>query len=150
MYNQKLKIPWPEFGDSVRYALMSFSDEVAESLEKEAKRAATQCKKDIQNTAPKRSGEYAKSWTVSRESVGYNFSNGRPKKRNHVAYVVHANKPGYQLAHLLERSHSIRNQYSLEGQKYGDTIGQPHIENAAIKASEQFTRNARRIITDLS
>lgn len=143
---QRLKITWPEFGDSVRYALLAFSDEVAEALEKEAEKAAKECKAEIQRTAPKRSGDYAKSWMVSRESSGYNFSAGRPKARNHVAYVVHAKKPGYQLAHLLERPHKIANLYG----EWGKTAGKPHIEKAAIKASGKFTRNAFRIIRDLS
>lgn len=132
----KLVIPWPEFGDSVRAALLSYTDDVADAIAKEAQRAAKQTRVDIQSAAPKRSGEYAKSWTVRKETVD----------RRRPAFVVHAKKPGYQLAHLLERSHRIVNQYG----EYGHTTPKPHIEPAAVKNGERFTKNVVNAIKNLS
>lgn len=137
MYRQTLKIPWPEFGDSVRAALLAYSDDVESVISKEAQKAAKQCRIDIQNAAPKRSGTYAKSWAVKKDVVD----------RKRPAYVVHAKKPGYQLAHLLERSHRIANQY---GDNWGKTSPKAHIAPAAEKNSATFTNNVVRQIKNLS
>lgn len=135
--NRKLVVPWPEFGDSLRMALVSYCDDIENAITKEAERAAKQCRKDIQETAPKRSGDYAKSWAVQRD-VAYHK---RP------AFTVHANAPGYRLAHLLERAHRIANQY---GDNWGNTSPQPHIEKAADKNGALFLSNVTKIIKDLS
>lgn len=134
---QKLKIPWPEFGDSVQMALAGYRDEIQPAVAKEAEKAAKRTRNDIQSAAPRRSGQYAKTWTVKRDIAD----------RRRPVYVVHAAKPGYQLAHLLERSHRIANQY---GDHWGHTAGQPHIEPAAVQNGETFRRNVVNIIRSLS
>ena len=40
MYRQTIKIQWPEFGDSVRAALLAYSDDVESVISKEAQKAA--------------------------------------------------------------------------------------------------------------
>ena len=54
-------------------------------------------KLQTQADTPRRSGKYAKSWTVTVE-----------KSRLKVHAIVHAKKPGYRLAHLLEYGHARR------------------------------------------
>jgi len=137
MARQTLKIPWPEFGDSLRMALASYQDDIEAAITKEAEKIAKQTRKDIQETAPKDSGTYAKSWAVKKDVVD----------RHRPAFIVHANKPGYQLAHLLERAHRIANQY---GDNWGSTSPQPHIEKAAEKNGALFLNHVTQIIKDLS
>lgn len=137
MYRQTLKIPWPEFGDSTRMALFAFSDDVEAALQKEAQRSAKQCRADIQNAAPKRTGAYAKTWTVKKDAAD----------RRRPAFVVYTKRPGYQLAHLLERSHKISNQY---GDDWGHTRPKPHIEPAAERNGVTFANNVRRAIQNLT
>ena len=137
MARQTLKIPWPEFGDSLRMALVSYQDDIEAAITKEAEKTAKQTRKDIQDAAPKDSGTYAKSWAVKKDIVD----------RHRPAFVVHANKPGYQLAHLLERAHRIANQY---GDNWGNTSPQPHIEKAAEKNGALFLNHVTQIIKDLS
>ena len=136
MYNQKLKIPWPEFGDSVRLVLMEFSDEVNAKLTKAAQRAATRTRAEIQRYAPKRSGTYAKTWTVKKDTT----------YKSRPSFIVHAKSPGYQLAHLLERSHRIVNDYG----EYGVTNGYPHVEPAWDQNIRPFEDDVKKIFKDLS
>ena len=146
---QIIKVPLPSFGDGVRNILLAYGEEVAQALEKEAKKAAIQCRDEIQRTAPKDTGTYQKTWTVSRESQGMSGYNNRGERtvRQNPTYVVHAKHPGFQLAHLLERSHVVHNQY---GYSWGRTAGHPHIEPAALKAGEQYLKNVKENIKELS
>ena len=136
MYRQTLKIEWPAFGDTVQNLLYAYSTQIESAISKEAKRTANQVRADIQTAAPKRSGTYAKTWTVKTDT----------KQSHRPTYVVHAKRPGYQLAHLIERPHKIKNQYG----EYGYTNGKPHIEPAADKNATQFANNVVKIIKDLS
>lgn len=73
-----------------------------------AKEAASKLK----NTSPKKTGSYARGWGVHRErgSGGINT-------------VTVRNKTDYQLTHLLENGHIIRNKKG----EYGRTNGIRHI-----------------------
>lgn len=137
MARQTLKIPWPEFGDSLKMALASYQDDIEAAITKEAQKTAKQTRTDIQDAAPKNTGTYAKTWTVKKETAD----------RHRPAFIVHATKPGYQLAHLLERAHRIANQY---GTDFGKTSPQPHIEKAAEKNGALFLSHVTQIIKDLS
>lgn len=136
MAQKRLTIQWPEFGDSVRMALLSFQEDVEAAITEEAERAAKQTRDDIRNTAPKRYGDYAKTWTVKKDVAD----------RRRPAFIVYAKKPGYQLAHLLERSHRIANEYG----EYGHTRPKAHIEPAAEKNGVLFANNVRKAIKNLS
>ena len=66
----------------------------------------------LKNTSPKKTGDYARGWGVHRErgSGGINT-------------VTVRNKTDYQLTHLLENGHVIRNKKG----EYGRTNGIKHI-----------------------
>ena len=68
--------------------------------------------KRLKNTSPKKSGSYARGWSV--KSLN--------KHGNIVNMVVH-NRTDYQLTHLLENGHVIRNKKGT----YGRAPGHPHI-----------------------
>lgn len=87
-----------------------------------AKTAANKCRKDIRNASPVLTGRYKQGWTVKNDS-----------KRELVTYIVH-NKTDYQLTHLLEKSHVIKNQYGT----YGRSTPEVHIAPAAEQNSEYF------------
>lgn len=72
----------------------------------------------LKSTSPKRTGAYARGWTRKKQGLG-----GRV-----VDYVVH-NSSHYQLTHLLENGHVVRNKYGT----YGRVAG-----NGKIKAVEQW------------
>lgn len=79
-------------------------DAGANGIKKISKESATK----LRNTSPKKTGSYAKGWTT--------------KKNGDMDIVVH-NKTDYQLTHLLENGHVIRNKKGT----YGRTSGVKHI-----------------------
>lgn len=83
--------------------LDDYSEEVQkvtdDAIEDTAKEAVTK----LRNDSPKASGSYAKGWTQ--------------KKDGKLGRVVY-NRTDYQLTHLLENSHLIKNQYGSWGRWY--------------------------------
>ena len=81
----------------------------------------------LRNTSPKKTGSYAKGWTT--------------KKLGDMDVVVH-NKTDYQLTHLLENGHVIRNKKGT----YGRTRGIKHIQPVEEWANDELPR---RIMEDI-
>ena len=67
----------------------------------------------LRNTSPKRTGEYARGWRLK-----------TLKLRGPVTDVVVHNATNYQLTHLLENGHVIRNKKGT----YGRAPAHPHIK----------------------
>ena len=114
---------------SVRAQMVEIMDdyhrEVNRAVEESAKEAADVCMKQLKNTSPKRPkhGEYARSWAVKEDSIGADVTD----------YVVY-NKKHYQLTHLLENGHMIRNAKGT----YGRVRPIKHIAPAADSATQRF------------
>ena len=84
--------------------MMKYTEEVKEKLTIEFDDVANEALGRIQETAPKRYGEYAKSWTI---------------RKTNLNRILHVKAPHYRLTHLLEKGHAKRN---------GGRVGaQPHI-----------------------
>jgi len=95
-------------------------DEISnDTMEKTAKETV----KDLRNTSPKRTGDYARDWAVKTERGA-----GGSK-----VFTVH-NRKHYQLTHLLEKSHVIRNKKG----EYGRSTPQPHIAPARDRAEQKL------------
>lgn len=100
--------------------LKEITDNVEESIDIALKKVPQKLVKRLRSTSPSRkSGRYAKGWTVKRLD-----------KRSAVVY--NATLPGY--THLLENGHVIRNQYG----EYGRTKPIKHIAPAEEEAIEDF------------
>ena len=114
----------------MRNILSTYNEEVAEAVDEAAKEASESCKNQLKNTSPKRvgHGEYARSWTVKKELSGAGVSD----------YIVH-NKKHYQLTHLLENGHIVRNKKGT----YGRARAIHHIGPAADTAIQRFDLSAR-------
>ncbi|MGF3066951.1 HK97 gp10 family phage protein [Facklamia sp. P12950] len=83
-------------------------------------------KKDIQANAPVgETGKYSKSWSVKKEK----------ETSNSIELVVHS-KNRYQLAHLLEKGHVLR--------QGGRVSGRPHIAPAEEKGVRELEENIMR------
>lgn len=78
-----------------------------DAINKTAKESASKLK----NTSPKKSGKYAKGWTVKKERGSGGIS------------TVTVHNKVYQLTHLLENGHIVRNKKGT----YGRTNGIKHI-----------------------
>jgi len=101
------------------------TDEAFETVSKEAVQK-------LKNTSPKRTGKYARSWTKKTEKGG-------SLKTDTV--VIH-NKV-YQLTHLLENGHVVRNEKGT----YGRTNGIKHIAPVEEWAADELPNLIKRKLT---
>lgn len=77
--------------------LREYSDDLEAKTEKLSVQYAKIAKSELQSSSPKKTGHYAKGWA-------YKKTNTKKKKST----TVH-NKTDYQLTHLLEFGHALRN-----------------------------------------
>lgn len=104
-----------------------YGREAKKAIDASAQETAKECVQQLKNTSPKRTGAYARSWTVKKEGHG-----------GVTDYIVH-NSKHYQLTHLLENGHVIRNKKGT----YGRTHGVKHIAPAAEAAEQRFESSVR-------
>lgn len=81
----------------IKSILSEYSKDIQDEIAEEATRIGKESAKQLKHTSPIKSGRYKKGWTTS---VDRGFST--------ISVVVH-NKNAYQLTHLLEHSHLLRN-----------------------------------------
>ena len=106
--------------------LTEYSKLATSDMKKAVKKAGNDVRKEIQSTAPKDTGAYAKSWAVKTTM----------ESAEKLEVTVHS-KNRYQLAHLLEFGHAKRGG--------GRTKAQPHIapaEENGINALEKAIEKA--------
>ena len=107
---------------TIMEGLQEYADVASEDVKIAVRKAGKNVKAEISANAPKRTGAYAKSWTVKTEK----------ETANSLEVVVHS-KNRYQIAHLLEHGHAKRGG--------GRVAGIPHIAPAEEKAVKQLEEN---------
>ena len=117
--------------ESVTAQMKELLDEVDKDIQRSAERniqtVAKESASKLRNTSPVKTGSYARGWSV--------------KKNGKMDAVVH-NRTDYQLTHLLENGHVIRNKKGT----YGRTRGIKHIAPVEEWAVDELPR---RIIEDI-
>ena len=104
---------------TIMEGIQVYADVASEDVKTAVRKAGKNVKAEISANAPKRTGAYAKSWTVKTEK----------ETANSLEVVVHS-KNRYQIAHLLEHGHAKRGG--------GRVAGIPHIAPAEEKAVKQL------------
>lgn len=112
---------------AIMKGLESYAGLATSDLKASVKKAGTNVRKGIQENAPKRTGSYAKSWSVKTTK----------ETSNSLELVVYSPKK-YQLAHLLEFGHAKRGG--------GRTKAQPHIAPAEEAAVTQLEKDIERAL----
>ena len=107
---------------TIMEGLQEYADVASADVKTAVRKAGKNVKAEISANAPKRTGAYAKSWTVKTEK----------ETANSLEVVVHS-KNRYQIAHLLEHGHAKRGG--------GRVAGIPHIAPAEEKAVKQLEEN---------
>lgn len=121
-----MKVKIEDMADEIMKGLEEYSDMAADELKKEVRKTANSIKKDIQATAPVgETGKYSKSWSVRKEK----------ESSNSIDLIVHS-KNRYQLAHLLEKGHVLR--------QGGRVSAKPHIGPAEEKGVRELEENIMR------
>lgn len=106
--------------------LDNYSVLVGLKMQKTIEEVGKETASKVERTAPKRTGDYSETW------VSETVEKGKTKG----SVVVHAEKPGYRLAHLLEKGHQNRNG--------GRTKAYPHIEPAEREAVSKIVREMQK------
>lgn len=114
-----------DMADSIMKGLMEYADVSAETVKNAVKKAGNTVKKEASANAPKKSGKYKKSFTVTKQK----------ETAESLTVVVHS-KNRYQLTHLLEKGHAKRGGGRVEGI--------PHIGPAEEKGIRQLTGEIER------
>ena len=108
--------------------LEQYSKEVKDVTDKSIEKVSKESVQKLKNTSPKRTGKYARSWTKK-----------KVKGRNGIDEVTVHNKQ-YQLTHLLENGHIVRNSKGT----YGRTNGIKHIKPVEEWAQEELPQEIER------
>ena len=112
------KISISQLSAAVMEQLNEYAELATEDMKEAVKKAGTAVRKDIEASAPRNTGDYAKSWAVK---------------------TVHS-RNRYQLAHLLEYGHAKRGG--------GRVAARPHIAAAEEAGIEQLEREIERSLTN--
>ena len=92
--NQTIKID--QLADTVMKGMEDYAKLVVDDLKADVQKAGKTVKQQIENTAPKKTGKYSKSWAVKKTR----------ETSDSIQIVVHSKR--YQLTHLLEFGHAKR------------------------------------------
>lgn len=128
------KITVDELRDAVKDILNDYKDDVDECLDKAAVQYAKIGKAELQSASPvgkntPNSGHYAKGWAYKKH-----------KSKNRVGATIH-NKTDYQLTHLLENGHALR--------QGGRSPAIVHIKPIHDEITEEFEREVKDELKNL-
>jgi len=114
----------------IKEILNDYSSDIQDAITEEAQIVAKKGADTLKNTSPKNTGKYKKGWRVK-----------TLKGRGYVECTIH-NATSYQLTHLLERPHVIRNGNGTFG------ISTPKVHIAPVNDSciNEYEREVERII----
>ncbi len=110
--------------DAIMDAMQEYTTEVEEAIPNIVDNTADNLVKEIQSSAPKRTGTYAKGWTVRKLGEHTRSKEGYAK--------LICNPKRYSIAHLAEYGHAKRNG--------GRVAGKPHIRPACDKLLPEFQK----------
>lgn len=117
-----------KLADEIAKELAKYSQEVVEKVNISSEKVGKKAVKQLKQTSPKKTGKYAKSWTMTTEKEF-----GQPHRR-----IIHAKAPHYRLTHLLEHGHA-----KVGG---GRVEGRPHIRPAEEMVIEEFVKEVEEAI----
>lgn len=119
-----------DIGAAIMKELGTYSNELAESVNKTSKKYANKLRRELEETSPEKTGDYKKGWKVKQVYKSHTLSQ----------YVVH-NATDYQLTHLLEFGHAIKG-----GTQRVKPI--PHIAPAEEKVVSEFMNEVEKAVKE--
>lgn len=119
------KVTVDGLADAINKELKEYAKSTSESVKDAVKKTGKSVRKDISDAAPKRTGAYAKSWSVK-----------TTKETSTSLQVTVYSRNRYQLAHLLEHGHAKRGG--------GRVAARPHIAPAKERGEKQLENMIRK------
>jgi hypothetical protein len=119
------KVTIDGLADAIEKELSDFSKTTSDSVKKAVRKTGNSVRSDIRDTAPRRTGAYAKSWSVKKTS----------ETATSLSVTVYS-RNRYQLAHLLEHGHAKRGG--------GRVLAQPHIAPAEERGEKKLEEEIRK------
>ena len=116
-----------ELQKSIAEYLENYAENIGEEVEKTSNEIGKEARDELQQTSPKRTGKYAKGWTIKKDK----------KNKTYFSVKIH-NKTDYQLTHLLEFGHATRNG--------GRAKAIPHIRPVEDKYKAKFEKEIKERI----
>ena len=108
--------------------LNEYSYDIQEGITKSAFNIAENGKNKLKVTSPKKTGSYRKGWRVEK------------KQGNGYVHATIYNATNWQLTHLLEKPHALRNGKLSKPQKHIEPVEQECVEEYK-KSVEQVIKN---------
>lgn len=110
--------------------LNEYSSDIQEGITEAAFKVAEDGKNTLKVTSPKRTGSYRKGWRVNKRSG-----------RGYVHATIY-NATDWQLTHLLEKPHVIKNQYGT----WGTSKPIVHIEPVEQECIQAYKKDVEQVI----
>lgn len=114
--------------------LNEYSRDIQEGITNAAIEVAEQGKNKLKATSPKKTGDYRKGWRVEK------------RKGKGFVHTTIYNETDWQLTHLLEKPHVIRNQYGTWGTYNPQKQGTIHIEPVEQECIRKYQEDVEQII----
>ena len=111
---------------AIKDILNEYSKDIQEGITEAAMQVAENGKNKLRVTSPKKTGSYSKGWRVDKK-VG-----------NGYVHATIYNATDWQLTHLLEKSHALRN-----GKKSTPIV---HIEPVEQECIQAFQKDVEQVI----
>ena len=121
------KVSVDQLSDAIMEGLDEYAELAAEEVKTAVRKAGKTVKEQIAQTAPERTGAYAKSWAVKKTR----------ESSQSLEVTVHS-KSRYQIAHLLEHGHAKRGG--------GRVSAIPHIAPAEQAGEEQLLTDIEKAL----
>ena len=114
--------------------LNEYSRDIQEGITNAAIEVTEQGKNKLKATSPRKTGDYRKGWRVEKK-----------KGRGFVHTTIY-NATDWQLTHLLEKEHVIRNQYGEWGTYSPTKSGTKHIEPVEQECIREYQKEVEQVI----
>lgn len=118
-----------DMADAINELLEEYSDMATDEMKSAVQKSAKFVKEEISANAPRQTGAYAKSWTSKKTE----------ENSTSVQYTVYS-KNKYQLAHLLENGHALRNGGRTKAYLHiapAEEAGESYLENLIEEALKE-------------
>lgn len=119
-----MKVNLDGLADAILDALTEEEQRIAEVTKAEVRTVTAEAVTELRSSAPRRTGDYARSWRQRTEF----------ESKSDIRTRIYNDKH-YQLTHLLEFGHAIRNG---TGRVYGRVDAYPHVAQAEEHAAEKL------------